>query len=260
MPGSVFSGVLLILLLSLFSGPPASAEEAALPFSFQPGEKLTFQVSWEFIDAGEAVLEILPVESLNGVRCLHFVMNTRTTPFIDFFYKVRDRIESYTDLEMKRSLLYKKTKSGRKKKNVTVTMDWERLESQYHAEGEEWDPIPIMPGAFDPLSVFYAFRLKKLEPGIEINVPVTDGKKCVMGVAKVIRREIIESFGVKYDTYLVEPDVKDLGGVFEKSQDAGIKIWVTADQKKIPIRFESKVAVGRFISQLVSPKLHLSMR
>jgi hypothetical protein len=87
---------------------------------------------------------------------------------------------------------------------------------------------------------------------MEIQVPVTDGKKCVTGVAKVIRREVIESQGRDYETFLVEPDIKDLGGVFEKSKDAGIKIWVTADHRKIPVRFESKVAVGSFIAILVS--------
>jgi hypothetical protein len=46
-------------------GSGTGAVEKKIPF--YPGEKLTFQVSWLSIPAGEAVLEILPFETINGV-------------------------------------------------------------------------------------------------------------------------------------------------------------------------------------------------
>ena len=33
---------------------------------------------------------------------------------------------------------------------------------------------------------------------------------------------------------------------------SGIKLWVSADRRRIPIRIESRVAVGRFVGELVS--------
>ena len=82
--------------------------------------------------------------------------------------------------------------------------------------------------------------------------PVTDGKKCVIGSGKVIKREIIKLKSKQYDTYLLEPELKDLSGVFRKSKDATIKIWVTADKRKIPIRIKSKVVVGSFVGELAA--------
>ena len=108
------------------------------------------------------------------------------------------------------------------------------------------------PGTFDPLSVFYSFRLHDLEKYKEFETPVTDGKKCVMGTVRVIKREKIKVEGTYYDTYLVEPDIKDLRGVFQKSKDASLKIWVTADKHCIPVRIKSKVIVGSFVADLVS--------
>ena len=80
--------------------------ERQIPFS--PGERLTLQVRWAFIPAGEMVLEILPFEKVNGIKSYHFAMTARTYPLVDPFYKVRDRIDAFTDAEITHSILYKK--------------------------------------------------------------------------------------------------------------------------------------------------------
>ena len=55
-----------------------------------------------------------------------------------------------------------------------------------------------------------------------------------------------------YDTFLVEPDLKHIGGVFEKSKKAKLEIWVTAGTQKIPVKIRSKVIVGSFVAELIS--------
>ena len=55
-----------------------------------------------------------------------------------------------------------------------------------------------------------------------------------------------------YETYLVEPDLKYLGGVFKKSEDAKLQIWVTTDERRVPVRIKSKLVVGSFVAELVS--------
>jgi hypothetical protein len=50
----------------------------------------------------------------------------------------------------------------------------------------------------------------------------------------------------------VEPSLEHVGGVFEKSKDAKVQIWVTADARRIPVKIKSKVAVGSFVGELVS--------
>jgi len=226
------------------------ADGIELPFS--PGEKLTFQAKWGIIPAGEAVLEVLPVEEINGIKLLHFVMTARTHAYIDPFYKVRDRIDAYTDTGMTHSFLYKVAKEGKRKKQIVVRLDREKGFAQYSNFGEKKTAIQILPGSFDPLSVFYAFRLHDLQENKRIEVPVTDGKKCVLGVANVLVRERVALSSGVFDTYLVEPDLKHIGGVFEKSRDAKLKIWVTADARRIPVRIESKLAVGSFVGELIS--------
>jgi hypothetical protein len=245
---------LSLLLVNLFiltlSITPCYAEAKRIPFS--PGEKLHFEVRWAFIPAAEGVLEILPMETIDGVKCYHFSMTSRTYELVDLFYKVRDRVDAFADAGMTRSILYTKAQDGKRKRRISVDFDWEKLQSRYSNFDQRAEPISILPGSFDPLSVFYAFRLFQLKEGEELKAPVADGRKCVLGRAKVIKREKIKVKETVYDTFLVEPDTDQFGGVFEKSKNAKLQIWVTADGASIPVRVKSEVVVGSFVAELVS--------
>ncbi|MFP4283307.1 MAG: DUF3108 domain-containing protein, partial [Opitutales bacterium] len=48
-----------------------------------------------------------------------------------------------------------------------------------------------------------------------------------------------------------KPDIKDLGGVFRKSDDASVRFWFSDDERQLPLRMESSVAVGKFWAELV---------
>jgi hypothetical protein len=88
-----------------------------------------------------------------------------------------------------------------------------------------------------------------------IQTPVTDGKQCIMGHVKVIKRETIQVPAGSFDTFLVEPAMGTIDGIFKKSQDAKVHIWVTADAGQMPVRIKSRVKVGSFVAELVSYEL-----
>jgi hypothetical protein len=43
-----------------------------------------------------------------------------------------------------------------------------------------------------------------------------------------------------------------VGGVFEKSPDAKLQLWVSADYRRLPVKLKSKVIVGSFTGELQS--------
>lgn len=239
---------LILVLMGIFGFYHEGMAAENIPF--RPGEKLYFRVYWTGIQAGEAMLEVMPMEQYNDAPAYHFLMVAKTFPFVDMFYKVRDRIESYTDVNMSHALLYKEKKEGKSKKDVYITYDWEKLLVQYSEDGEKRDPVALLPGAFDPLSVFYFFRMHELMDNLEFVTPVSDGKKCVEGKAKIVKKGNVKVAGTVYETFLVEPDLKDIGGVFQKSPGAKLQIWVTADARRIPVLIKSKVSVGHFSVEL----------
>ncbi|MFC1863018.1 DUF3108 domain-containing protein [Thermodesulfobacteriota bacterium] len=245
---------LLLAIISLFPIlvfiTDLSAIETPLPFN--PGEKMIFRVKWEFVPAGKAILEVMPFESVNGKQSFHFVFTARTNKYVDFFYKVRDRVDSYVDIKMTRSVLYKKEQKGNSKQDIVVTFDWKNRLAHYSGPDNHQEPIIILPGTFDPLSVFFAYRLYDLNKTTKVITPVTDGKRCVLGNAERIKKERIKVLAGEYDTYLVEPEMENIDGVFKKSKNAKLQIWVTADDRRIPVQIKSKIAVGSFVAELVS--------
>ncbi|NJB67696.1 hypothetical protein GGQ74_001336 [Desulfobaculum xiamenense] len=223
---------------------------SSLPFN--AGEKLTYALKWEAIPAGTASIEVLPEAVIDGKPMHHFRMTARTNSFADVFYKVRDQVDSYADMDLSRSTHYRqKQREGSYKRDITVNFLWDRGQARYeNTKNGPKDPILILPGTYDPLSVFYAFRSMELDEGASIDAPVTDGVKCVIGQARVVGRETIRVPAGEFDTWVVEPELRHIGGVFKKSPDASLRIWVTADEKKIPVMISSKVVVGRFFAVL----------
>lgn len=237
------------IIIGLYAGHCIASSEK---IAFHPGEKMTFRVTWAFVVAGEATLEFLPYEKFEDADSCHFLFTARTSKFVDLFYKVRDRIESYTDKNITHSLFYKKRHQGKSKKEVQVTFDWKEMHAQYSDGSNNHEPVSITPGTFDPLSVFYAFRLYLTEDDINSDIHLTDGKRCIIGRANFIKREKIIVAGNEYNTFLVEPEMENIGGVFKKSKNAKLKIWVTDDELRIPVRIKSKVKVGSFVADLIS--------
>ena len=247
-----FAVVLHVILLGLpFMASSGAADEAALPF--KPGERLTYKLRWKFINAGTAVFQVQPIAELNGYPAYHFLLTIRSSPLFDMFYKVRDRVEAYTDLTMTRSLLYKnEQREGSYSRDVTVTFDWESQTAQFQNRGEKRDPIFIYPGTFDPLSVIYHLRMQELVPGNVLKAPATDGKRIVIGRLRVIEKERLKVPAGKFDAFLVEPELRRLGGVVKRSKAAAVQIWVSADPHQIPLKVTGKAKLGSFSAVLVS--------
>lgn len=227
------------------------SEAAKREYPFQPGEKLVYQARWGFLKAGKATLEVLPITMVNGVKTYHFVMETETNPYVDIIYRVRERQDSFVDLAMKRSVLYKKRSEGNHPRDVVVHFSEEKKEATYSNFGEPMQPVKILSGTFDPLALFFVLRIYDLKENENITIPISDGKKMILARAKVIRREKLKISGKEYDTFFIQPEMESLGSVFKDREHAGLAIWYSADTKKIPVRIVSKVGVGMFTFELM---------
>ncbi len=219
--------------------------------SFQNGERLVFQIKWSFIPAGTATLEVLPDHNSSHQAAHHFVLTAKTNKVLDVLYKYRERVDSFVNSKVERSILYKKNQQGRTNRDIVVNFDWNKYTAQYMNFGKKIEPISIEEGTLDPLSSLYFIRNKSLSEGEEITRPVTDGKETVLGRVRVLKREFITINNRKYDTFKLEPELKHVKGVFEKSKDAKLHIWVTADHKKMLVKVKSKVVIGSFIAELI---------
>lgn len=222
--------------------------------TFQNNESLKFKIRWGLVPAGEVTLTVQLPTKINGIPANHFTLKAKTYPIVDLIYKLRQQIDSYTTLNVERSLLYKESKSGKSRREIVVNFDWQNGMAQYSNFGRQREPVKLLPGTIDPLSALYFIRQQKFSLNNPIKRPVTDGKKVVMGNVTILGRETITCYGTSYDTYKLEPDMKDVRGVFKKSKNAKMFIWITADDRKLLVKLKSKVVVGSFVAELIEVK------
>lgn len=235
---------------SLCIGSSMQGFDKNVPFSV--GERLIYRGRWGVLPAGEVTLEVLPKETIDGMETYHFAMITKTNAAVDLLYKIRERQDSYIDANITHSILYKKRNESKHPRDIIVNFDWEKHEASYANFGEKMAPIHIVPGSFDPLALFFILRLQDLKENSVIEIPVTDGKKNIGVKATVTKREMIKVEEKTYDTFLVTPDMERLENIVKKSDDPQLKIWFAADNKKIPVKMQSKVGIVSFIFELVS--------
>jgi hypothetical protein len=242
---------IFLLLLSSLVMPLWAKEQQTLPF--QEGERLSFDIYWGFLKVGETVMEVLPNTIVNGLPVRHFRIKTRTTSFIDWIYKVRSEIEAFTDLAMNRSLLYKKKhREANTHRDVVVTFDWKNRTADYVSFGKLEHNTAILAGTFDPLGILYYARTQNFDATDGFERPVTDGKKCVISRGRLINKERIKISDRFYDTYVIQPEMIGIEGLFDENQGARFTLWFKSDHTRVPVKINIEVFIGNIVCELSS--------
>ncbi len=225
-------------------------------FSYRVGEKLTFDIKYGFIKAAEAVLAVDSV-AYEDSTAIQVSATTKTYPFFDSIFKVRDEIKSIINPDT--GLPYefvKKLKEGnyrqhrihvfKRNDNLTMYRKWKFKQEVWK---ETYMEIP--PDTHDMFSAFYWSRERELVPGDTLNLSVTaDG---VTAPIKIIchKREKIDTIFGEVNCLKIEP-VVDGETIFANS--GRVFIWLTDDEEKIPVLLESKIIFGSFKAVLRNAK------
>jgi hypothetical protein len=243
--------IYLLLFIALVLLPATEATSQKLPF--QEGERLSFDIFWGFLKVGETVMQVLPNTIIDGQPVRHFRLETRTTPFIDLIYKVRSEIEAFTNLGLNRSVLYKKNhREAGIHRDVVVTFDWEKHKAAYVSFGRQEQETDILPGTFDPLGILYYSRTPNYSATDRFERPVTDGKICVMGRGSLMKKERIKIRAQFIDTYVIQPEMLGIEGLFEENQNARFTLWFKSDHTRMPVKINIEVFIGNIVCKLTS--------
>lgn len=205
--------------------------------AYKVGEKLTFSVDYGPIQAGTAILSVPDTAVINGRTCYHIVSKALSSESFSIFFKVEDIIESFVDKQGLYSWRIKKhINEGRFHKDELYEFDY----AANIAYSEE-DTTAIFQIMQDALSALYYIRVQDLKIGMSINLSHFDNGKVHKLEVKVKKREKIKVKAGIFDTILVEPIMSGIG-VFKHGGQ--IKVWLTNDKKKMPVRMTTKVYLG----------------
>lgn len=220
--------------------------------TFTEGEHLVYKLGWSFFTVARSVLEVNPGE-MEGNPALEISVRTRTNSFADAFYKVRNLSTSWVSEDVSRSYRYTALQEeGDRERDTVASFDPVESTVQYEnrLNGEVREPVPVLPGTFDPVGIVFFVRSLDFEVGDELVIPTSNGKEFFFTVVRVVDK-VERKFALgRYEAFVLEPDIKDLGGVFKRSPDGKVRFFFSADEQKLPLRMESEVAVGSFWAEL----------
>jgi hypothetical protein len=218
----------------------------ALPFAIP--EILNYDLTWTGVKAGEASLEIRDEGSE-----MKIISTARSAKWVSVFFMVDDRVESRLSKRqpsMGQPVNYTiSLREGRNRKHKEVIFDYRNLKalSIDHLDRERTE-AEIPARVFDSLSSFYYVRTLNLEVGRSVFVTVFDNKRIWNIEVQVLRKERIKVPAGQFNTVVIKPLMKS-EGIFYRKGD--IFIWLTDDEKRIPVMLKTKVKVGSITAGLV---------
>lgn len=239
---ALFAAILLLSLaipLAAFAQDRVATDgEAVVRPKFGPGEKMTFNITYGIVVAGEATLEIAGMTEYQGHLCYSIQSRTMSNRFFSSIYKVRDKIVSYIDAdELFSRYFYKRLREGDYKKSVEISFDHEAQVARY-SNGNEY---PTAAGVQDVLSAFYYVRSLDLKPGDAYDVPAHSSRKTYDLKVLVHGRERVEVPAGEFDCLVVEPIIEG-EGLFK--HEGKLTLYLTDDDLKVPVLIKTKVPVG----------------
>jgi len=208
---------------------PAHSPAKVLPM----GERLVYDVKWFALKAGQANMNIVERKIIDGTDCFHFLAQAKSG--LIFFFKVDDRIESYSTASDLLPVRFEKHLSeGKYRKDKVVTFDRVKMVSR---SGDAVEPLGQ--NCRDLLGSFFYYRTMPL-PGLGKETPLcinSDGKNYEV-FTEVLRRERVKVPAGEFNTVLIKPKMK-FEGLWRQKGD--ILIWLTDDARRIPVLVSSKV-------------------
>lgn len=241
---SVSARLFLLLLFSVIALSAARPAEA-----FGTHEKLIYDLTWTGIKAGTATQEI----TTSGAET-RIVSTARSADWITVFFPVEDRIETVlTGNSPSRIGLPKsyhlKISEGSHRRDKEVHFDHAKGVAHYkdNLNGDK-RVIPISASTIDTLSSFYFVRTLKLEVGKSVFLTILDNMKIWNVEVQVLRKEKIKTKLGSFDTIVIKPLMQS-EGILDKKGD--MFIWLTDDQRLLPIKMKTKVKVGSITATLV---------
>jgi hypothetical protein len=220
--------------------------------AFREGEVLTYKLHYGPINAGVAVLEVKPdIINVNGRKVYHIVGTGYTTGTTDWFYKVRDRYETYMDKDALLPWLFVRRvdEGGYKFSQDYVFNHYTRKVDV--GDNEKFD---VPSGVQDMVSAFYSARnldLSRAKPGDEFSVPCFVDKELWPMKIRFIGRETIETEIGEFRCLKFQPIVQK-GRVFKKDED--MTVWISDEKKHIPLRAQADILIGSVKMDITSAK------
>jgi hypothetical protein len=117
---------------------------------------------------------------------------------------------------------------------------------------EEVLVMDVAPFSQDIISCFYYYRLLPLEEGKTFAIPTQSGGKNYQLIVTVGKKEKITVPAGTFECFRVKPLIKEQT-VFRNDEE--IDLWITTDERHIPVKIKSGIVIGSIDVDLLEATL-----
>lgn len=241
--------ILLIALVFLSAQFSFAQKQQA----FQGGEWFKFEMSYSnWIKAGNATMSVEET-TYKGKPVFHVVGKGWTTGAIKWFFKVKDRYESYFDRST--GLPYKSIRQideGGHTKDVETEFDQiNRRAYVNNKKHNTQNTFSTEKDVQDMVSAFYYLRnnynTATIKEGDVVSLNMFFDEENYNFKLKFLGRETLDTNFGKVKTLKFRPYVM-AGRVFKEEES--LTLWVSADDNKIPLKIKADLRVGSLQANL----------
>lgn len=238
------------LLVVVLSSVLINAKTSAFAASFSEGERLVYDINWLGMNVGTGTLEVEAKEPYQDREAFRIISKTRSNKLISLFYPVEDHIESLVDAdEFFPYLIQVQQRHGRKRVSKQILFDQEEHQATITHQGKI-QTFSIPPQVQDSLSCLYFLRtLQDLPIGQSVFMDVHESKKNWRVEVQILARERVNVPAGTFDTIKVKAKIQYEGVLMDKGD---ITIWVTDDERRIPVLMKGKITIGSITASLAS--------
>lgn len=250
----------LFMLVILFSRSSSAFRWPTYPnTSFSVGEQLIYDVGWKSAKAGQVTLHVAEKGVRKNRPAYKFVLEAQTNTALDAVFKVRDRYESWTDVQSFCSLGFaKRIQEGKVMKLQDYFLDPPSGSFKGRVVRPNKSSLAqtiqgSMPACVqDAVSAIYYLRGQNLSVGQVVPLQVMDGSNMHFLQIAVRRKEPLKTVLGYGDCLVIEPLFKNEQGQYQPHPEASILVWLTDDKKHIPVQVSATLGFGHIQATLKS--------
>ncbi len=210
--------------------------------AFQDEEELTFTLKYLGIIPLATATSQVREWSYLGREAYYVTVEIKSLPFLSFFYKVEDCIESYFDARRLHSLRFvEHLREGRHLMEKETIYDQKKHIAEYTVKTKNRTyKVKIPADVQDALSALYYLRAQEFKEGEVIDIDVNNHKDNYQIKVKISGKEKIKTQAGKFLAWKVQPTIIQNGS----PKKEGAIVWFTADKRKIPLLIKARTSIG----------------
>jgi hypothetical protein len=265
--------LLLIISAALSMSQNGPAKPSSMPF--RDGERLIYTVQWDppwylfflpAMEAGEADLMLAGEAEYNNKKAVKIVLKAHSSGSLAKMsgMKVEDEFVFFSEPGTFCTLAAsQKIREGKRKRQIDI--EYFREDRRLHFREMDESVIPpklkrdvikndIPSCVQDPFSALYLYRMSTLREEHTQTLVLGDNDKFKNIQCRVEKQETVEVPAGKYSAWKISTKAL-MGGLFKEGGQ--FRLWLSADERKIPVQFEVRVRLGKVLGKLKNSKFQI---